>query len=67
MSTLTPLSEVEMLLDLWKYGPSYTVIPYKLIKAFKSEKCNKTLSSVQCMGFDTFSCFFSQIGHYWMP
>ena len=26
MSTLTALSEVEMLLDLWKCGPSYIVI-----------------------------------------
>ena len=47
MSTLIPLFEVEMLLDLWKCGPSYIVILE--IRALKSEKCNKTLISVQVL------------------
>ena len=38
MSTLTALSEVEMLLDLWKCGP-HTLL-YRRIRALKLEKCN---------------------------
>ena len=49
MSTLTPLSEVEMLLDLWNCGPR--TLLYCRIRAIKSEKCNKTLISVQVYGF----------------
>ena len=51
MSTMTPLSEVEMLLDLWKCGPSYIIIAYCRIRALKSEKRNKTLISMQVYGF----------------
>ena len=68
MSTLTPLSEVdEMLLDLWKCGPSYIVLLYYRIKALKSK--NVTIRWFRCkyIAFDTFSTFFNQIGHYWMP
>ena len=47
MSTLTTLSEIEILLVLWKCG----TLLYRRIKALKSEKCNKTLISVQVNGF----------------
>ena len=40
---------------------------FRRIGALKSEKCNKTLISVQVYAFDTFCSFFNQIGDYWMP
>ena len=44
---------------------------YRRIRALKSEKCNKTLISVQVYDFwyiFLFFCFcFNQIGHYWIP
>ena len=56
MSTLTPLSEVEMLLDLWNVGPR--ALLYRRIRALKSEKCNKTLVWVQVYGFWYIFLFF---------
>ena len=58
MSTLTLLSEVEMLLDLWKCGSSYIVITYRRVKVLKWEKRNKTLISVQVYGFWYIFLFF---------
>ena len=49
MSTLTPLSVVEMLLDLCKCG--HRILLYHRIRALMSENCNKTLISVQVYGF----------------
>ena len=49
MSSLTPLSEVEMLLDLGNVGPR--TLLYRRIRALKSEKCNKTLISVKVYDF----------------
>ena len=40
---------------------------YRRVRAFKAEKCNKTLSSVQVYGFWYIFSFFNQISHYWMP
>ena len=45
MSTLTPLSEVEMLLICGNESPR--TLLYRRIRALKSEKCNKTLILVQ--------------------
>ena len=50
MSTLTPLSEVEMFLDLWKSNIPRSLL-YRGIRALKSLKCNKTLILVQVYGF----------------
>ena len=68
MSTLTPLSEVdEMLLDLWKCGPR-TLFCYTVELRLSSQK-NVKIRWFRCkyIAFDTFSSFFNQIDHYWMP
>ena len=56
MSTLTPLSEVEMLRISGNVGPR--TLLYRRIRALKSEKCNKTLISVQAYGFWYIFLFF---------
>ena len=40
---------VKMHVDLWKCGPR--TLLYRRIRALKSEKCNKTLISMQVYGF----------------
>ena len=57
MSILTPLSEAEMLLDLWKWNTSRRLL-YRRIRALKSVKCNKTLISVQVYSFWYIFFFF---------
>ena len=56
MSTLTPLSEVEMLWISENVAPR--TLLYRRIKALKSEKCNKTLILVQVYGFWYIFLFF---------
>ena len=50
MSTLIPLFDAEMLLDLWKLDIPRTML-YRRIRALKSEKCDKMLISVQVYDF----------------
>ena len=51
MSTLTTLSEVEMLWISENVVPRSRTLFYRRIRALKSEKCNKTLILVQVYGF----------------
>ena len=46
-----------MFLDLWKSNIPRTLL-YRRIRALKSEKCNKTLISVQVYGFKYIFLFF---------